>query len=82
MSYDKPMSYIARPAITFSPDVVANGTLVPDVADSYWLDQTHYVARYNVVDRNIPSTPVLIGVSGAWDPIGNYRLPTSPRRRC
>ena len=59
----------ADPTITFTPAIASTLTF----ASGNWLDNTHYVATYNVADANVTVPNVGIGVTLGQDAAGNVQ---------
>ena len=51
ISYNQVMNTNVNPAVTFSPDVAS--TLTYNRAQSWWVSNTTFVARYDVADANV-----------------------------
>ena len=73
VTYDKPMNTNRNPVFTFSPDVSA--TLTYDPAWNWWVSNTTFQARFDVVDANVNTPNVGIDVTGALDADGNLQTP-------
>ena len=75
IDFSEPMDQTVAPTLTFSPAV--GTTLILD-ATSAWLNNTTYVARYDVADGNVDHDSVTIDVTGAQDAAGNAQQDYTP----
>ena len=71
--YNEPMNTNLNPVVTFSPDVAS--TLTYNRAQSWWVSNSTFVARYDVADANVAVANVGINVASARDAIGNIQTP-------
>ena len=60
-----------EPTLTFTPNLVTGGTLTLSVANSAWVDATHYRWEYTITDNNVELAGVDLGITGAKDVAGN-----------
>jgi hypothetical protein len=63
IDYSEPMDTSVNPTLTFSPDIVASGTLI--FVSSDWYDSTHYRVNYTIADVNETQLNVDITADGA-----------------
>ena len=73
ITYDQTMNTGVNPAVTFSPDV--RTTLTYNRAQSWWVSNTAFVARYDVADANVAVANVGINVASVLDATGNVQTP-------
>ena len=71
--YNEPMNTNLNPVVTFSPDVAS--TLTYNRAQSWWVSNTTFVARFDVADANVAVANVGINVTAHSTP------PAASRRR-
>ena len=69
--YNEQMNQLVAPTLTFSPAVAS--TLTLNAGASSWLNNTTYVARYNVADANVIVSNIGIGVTLGTDVAGNVQ---------
>jgi hypothetical protein len=60
-----------------APLVATNGTLCVVPGSGHWVDATHYVVTYNVVDTNIELPDLTFNVSGAKGLLGTTQNPAT-----
>ncbi len=73
IEYSELMDNGVNPTLTFSPDVVASGTLA--FLSSDWYDLTHYRVNYTLADQDEEQLDVDIDVDGAQDMASNSQTP-------
>ena len=73
IAFDEPMNINTRPAITFTPAVAS--TLTFDAAQSWWVSNTAFSARFDVRDANVAVANIGVGVASAYDAAGNVQAP-------
>jgi hypothetical protein len=77
--FSEPMNqgWIYQPMVTFSPDVIASGTLTLDTNWSFWINSTTYVAAFDVAvpPSGFVFNAVGIHVSLSQDFAGNTQTP-------
>ena len=78
IAFDEAMNTNRSPAVTFSPAVPS--TLTYDAAQSWWVSNTTFQARFDVADANVHLPNIGINVTGALDPGGNLQTPCNGTR--
>ena len=71
IAYNQTMNTNLNPAVTFTPDVAT--TLTYNPAQSWWVSNTTFVARYDVADANVAVANIGVNVASAVDPSGNVQ---------
>jgi hypothetical protein len=77
VAYDQPMDIRSTPSVQLG---WSGGTLVrtaDNVANSYWISDTVYLARFTAVDSNISLNHISLSVTGATDGTGRGQNPYS-----
>ena len=81
VSYDQAMNPATAPTITLTNEdpngAGITSTLQYDAANSLWLDNQHFQARYTVIDNGIYIPHVDVGIAGAVDAAGNLQNPAT-----
>ena len=77
VTFNEAMNINTNPVISFTPGVAS--TLTYDAAQSWWVNNTTFVARFDVADANVYVPHVGIGVASAQDAAGNLQAPTAAR---
>ena len=79
--YDQAMDPATAPTITLTNEdpngAGITSTLQYDDANSSWLDNQHFQARYTVIDNGIYIPHVDVGIAGAVDAAGNLQDPAA-----
>ena len=79
LTYDQDMNFGYTPTIAMvgelPGDAGVSSTLQRDEANSFWLNNRTFRAKYNVIDNNIYISHVDVTVTGVYDAVGNLQNP-------